>query len=293
MVGILDKIKSGETIISDGATGTYLQGKGLEPGGCPEALNITMPNVIKGMAEAYFNAGSDMVMTNSFGGNWFMLNKYGYGDKVYEFNKSAAAHARSVAPSGKYVMGSIGPTGEFVEPLGSVSRVKMQRAFHEQITGLKDGGVDGVCIETMTALEEAELAIHAAKAIAGLVVMATMTFDKGPRGYFTMMGVTPEQAASKLKIAGADIIGSNCGNGVLNMIDIAVQLRAVTDDPLLIHSNAGIPEIRKGQIVYPETPEWMAGKLGSLVEAGVNIVGGCCGTTPGHIKALKDLVVLR
>ena len=293
MVDILDKINNGETIISDGATGTYLQGKGLEPGGCPEALNITMPNVIKGMAEAYFNAGSDMVMTNSFGGNWFMLNKYGYGDQVYEFNKSAAAHARSVAPSGKYVMGSIGPTGEFVEPLGSVSRAQMERAFHEQITGLKDGGVDGVCIETMTALEEAELAINAAKSITGLVVMATMTFDKGPRGYFTMMGVTPEQAASKLKTAGADIIGSNCGNGIMNMIDIAVQLRAVTDKPLLIHSNAGIPEIRKGQIVYPEAPEWMAEKLVSLVEAGVNIVGGCCGTTPEHIKAFKDLVALR
>ena len=292
MVTILDKIKNGETIISDGATGTYLQGKGLEPGGCPEELNISMPNVIKGMAEAYFNAGSDMVMTNSFGGNWFMLDKYGYGDKVYEFNKSAAEHARSVAPSGKYVMGSVGPTGEFVEPLGLVSRKQMQSAFYEQITGLKDGGVDGVVIETMTSLEEAELAIHAAKAT-GLVAMATMTFDKGPRGYFTMMGVTPEQAASKLKNAGADIIGSNCGNGILNMIDIAAQLREVTDSHLLIHSNAGMPEIRKGQIVYPETPEWMSEKLLALVEAGVNIVGGCCGTTPAHIKAFKNLIAMR
>ncbi len=288
---MLERIQRGDFIISDGATGSYLQGHGLEPGGCPEAMNETSPETVRQMAREYFEAGADMVLTNSFGGSKFMLKKYGYDDdKVVLFNRLAAEHARSEATDGKYVVGSVGPTGEFLEPLGEVSEAEMYDAFALQITALADGGVDGVDIETMTAVEEASLAIRAAKENTDLTVISTMTFDKGPRGFFTMMGVTPEQAATELRAAGADVVGSNCGNGIEAMIEIARRIRAATDGPVLVHSNAGIPAIRKGQIVYPETPEFMAERFKTMVDEGINVVGGCCGTTPAHIKAFSDIV---
>lgn len=277
---------NGDQLISDGATGSYLQFHGLEPGGCPEEMNASRPEVIKQMAREYFQAGSDMVLTNSFGGSRFMLKKYGHIDKVHEFNLLAASNARSVAPQGGYVLGSIGPTGEFLEPLGDVSESEMLDGFAEQIEGLKEGGVDGVVVETMTAIEEAELAIRAAKEHPDMAVMATMTFDKGPRGFFTMMGITPEVATKKLTDAGADVVGCNCGNGIDVMTEIASIMRQTTDGYLLVHSNAGIPSIEKGRIVYPETPMYMAKRFKALSDLGINIYGGCCGTTPGHIEAI-------
>jgi 5-methyltetrahydrofolate--homocysteine methyltransferase len=289
-LSILERLKRGDRLISDGATGTYLQSHGLEPGGCPEELNVSRPDLVRGMAADYFEAGADMVLTNSFGGSRFMLKKYGHEEQVGELNRMAARHARSAAPPGRYVAGSVGPVGEFLEPLGEVSEAEMLDAFVEQITALAEGGADAVLIETMTALEEASLAIKAAKENTDLTVMATMTFDKGPRGYFTMMGVTPERAVGELRDAGADIVGANCGNGIEGMIELARKMRGATDGYLLVHSNAGIPFIRKGQIVYPETPGWMAGRFKSLADIGVNIFGGCCGTTPGHIRALLEAV---
>jgi len=290
---ILERLARGDVLISDGATGTYLQSAGLEPGGCPEELNATEPEVVRGMAARYFAAGSDMVLTNSFGGTMFMLKKYGHDGRIAEFNRLAAQHARSQAPPGRYVIGSVGPTGEFLEPLGEVKRSEMLDSFVEQITALEEGGADGVVIETMTALEEASLAIKVAKENTGLTVFATMTFDQGPRGYFTMMGVTPERAAKEMQDAGADVVGSNCGNGIEGMVEIGRQMRAATDAPILIHSNAGIPAIRKGQIVYPETPQFMAEHYATLVDFGINILGGCCGTTPAHVEALAESVRSR
>ena len=284
---ILERLSRGDILISDGATGTYLQDRGLEPGGCPEEFNASHPEIVRGMATAYFEAGSDMVLTNSFGGNRFMLKKYGYGDRLREFNRLASEHARSAAPLGGYVVGSVGPSGEFLEPLGEVTETEMFEAFVEQVTALEEGGADAVVVETMTALEEATLAIRAAKEHTGLTVMATMVFDKGPRGFFTMMGVTPARAATELSAAGADVVGSNCGNGIEGMVEVAKEMRQATDGYMLIHSNAGLPELRNGEVVYPEGPDWMAERFQALVEAGVNIVGGCCGTTPDHIRALS------
>ena len=283
---IVERLARGETLISDGGTGTYLQAHGLEPGGCPEEFNASRPDVIRGMAKAYFDAGSDLVLTNSFGGSRFMQKKYGYGDRVREFNRLAAEHARSQAPPGCHVVGSVGPTAEFLQPLGAVSENEMYDAFVEQITSLEEGGADAVLIETMTALEEAALAIRAAKENTGLIVIATMTFDKGPRGFFTMMGITPERAVVELREAGADIVGTNCGNGIELMIEIFRQMREATDGYLLVHSNAGIPEMKKGAIIYPETPQFMAERFKMLAGLGANIVGGCCGTGPEHIRAL-------
>ncbi len=287
---MIEGLDAGEFIISDGATGTWLQSHGLEPGGCPEELNITHPELIRQMAREYFDAGSDMVLTASFGGSRFMLEKYGYGGRVRELNRLAAEHARSQAPPNGLVAGSVGPTGEFIEPLGSVSEAEMLDAFAEQITALEEGGADAVVVETMFALDETRLAVRAAKENTSLAVIATMTFDKGPRGFFTMMGVTPEEAARELRDAGADVVGANCGNGIDNMLELARLIRAATDAPMLIHSNAGIPAIRQGQIVYPETPEFMAPRFKEMAEIGVNVLGGCCGTTPGHISAISAIL---
>ena len=285
---LLDRLRREGPLVSDGATGTFLQQHGLEPGGCPEEFNASHPEVVKEMARAYFEAGSDLVLTNSFGGSVFMQKKYGYEGRVFEFNKLAAQHARSQAPDGCYVMGSVGPTGEFLEPLGPVSESEMYEAFVQQIEALAEGGADGVVVETMTAIEEATLAIRAALENTDLLVIATMVFDKGPRGFFTMMGVTPERAARELREAGAHVVGTNCGNGIDNMVEVAKTMRQETDGYLLVHSNAGIPAMKAGQIIYPESPEYMAERFKQLADIGVDIIGGCCGTGPEHIRALAQ-----
>ena len=279
--------------MSDGATGTYLQAHGLEPGGCPEEFNLSHPEVVRGMAQAYFGAGSEMVLTNSFGANRFMLGKYGHGDKVSEVNRLAAEHARSQAPQGGFVIGSVGPTGEFLEPLGEVTEEEMLAAFVEQVTALEAGGADGVVIETMTAVEEARLAIRATREHTKLAVLSTMVFDKGPRGFFTMMGVTPERSVKELIEAGADVVGTNCGNGSDLMVELARDLRQTTDAPLLVHSNAGIPSMIRGEIVYPETPDYMAERFNELADLGINIIGGCCGTGPEHIRVFAESLRAR
>ncbi|MQF69778.1 methionine synthase [SAR202 cluster bacterium AD-804-J14_MRT_500m] len=285
---ILDLLVEGKVLISDGATGTYLQQHGLEPGGCPEELNASKPDTVKGMARAYFDVGSDMVLTNSFGGNKFMLQKYGHGNRVEELNRLAAQHARSQAPPGKFVVGSVGPTGEFLEPLGDVSKTEMLEAFGAQVVALEQGGADAIIIETMTAIEETTLAIKAAKEYTKLIVMSTMVFDLGPRGFFTMMGVTPEKAVNDSLEAGAAIAGANCGNGIDVMIKLSAEMRRATDGYLLVHSNAGIPIFKNGQIIYPENPRYMARRFKNLSDLGINIIGGCCGTTPTHIQAIKS-----
>jgi 5-methyltetrahydrofolate--homocysteine methyltransferase len=289
-LGILDRLAAGDTLIFDGATGTYLQNNGLEPGGSPELMNASSPETIQGMAKHYFDAGSDIVLTNTFGGNKFMLKRYGAEERLYELNRTAAELARAAAPEGKFVSGSIGPTGEFIEPLGTATEDELYETFSTMSKAFEDGGADAVMIETQLAIEEAAIAVRAAKETTNLVVMATMVFDKGPRGYFTMMGVTPEQAVEGLEEAGADIVGTNCGNGIERMVEIATRMRAATDKYLVVQSNAGLPVIRKGETCYLETPEFMAEHYRKLADLPINILGGCCGTTAEHIRALVQSV---
>ena len=292
MATILERLQAGETLISDGATGTYLQQRGLEAGGCPEEFNASHPDIVRGMARDYFDAGSDMVLTNSFGGSLFMQKKYGYGERVREFNRLAAEHAASQKPDDShYVLGSVGPTGEMMEPLpDGVSEPDMYDALAEQMSALEEGGADAILVETQMALEEAVVGIRAARESTNLPVFATMVFDLGPRGFFTMMGVTPERAVSELRAAGADVVGANCGNGIDRMVELAAQMRAVDDGLMLIHSNAGIPDMKDGQIIYNEGPEFMAERFARLADMGVNILGGCCGTGPDHIRALRAVI---
>ena len=289
---ILDRLASGEILISDGATGTYLQQHGLE---AEDARRSSMPatrtssRAWRGRTSAQ---GSDMVLTNSFGGSRFMQKKYGYEGRVQEFNRLAAEHAASQKPSdGHFVAGSVGPTGEMMEPLpDGVSESDMYDALAEQMTALAEGGADAILVETQMALEEATVGVRAAKESTGLPVFATMVFDLGPRGFFTMMGVTPERAVTELRDAGADVVGANCGNGIDRMVDLAAQMRAVDDGPMLVHSNAGIPDMKDGKIIYNEGPEYMAERFKRLVDMGINIIGGCCGTGPDHIRALRAAV---
>jgi len=289
-LAILDRLARGDTLISDGAIGTYLQGHGLEPGTCPEAMNVTHPEVVRQAAVEFFTGGSDFVLTNSFGGSGFRLGRHGYGDRVREFNRLAVEHARSAAPEGRHVVAAAGPTGEFLAPLGSVSEQEMYDAFAEQVTAFEEGGAHGVIFETMAALEEISFAIKAARENTGLMVMASMVFEKGPRGLYTMMGVTPEKGVEGMQAAGADVVGTNCGSGIDVMIEVAARFRKATDGHVIVQSNAGVPRVVDGETVFPETPEYMAERFKTLADMGVNIIGGCCGTTPDHIRALVRAV---
>jgi len=287
---IVEAVKSGRVLVSDGAWGTFLQQKGLKPGECPELWNVERPDDIRAIAQSYIDAGSDMVETNSFGGTCFKLEHYGLEGRVSEISEAAARLSREAAGD-LWVIASIGPTGKMLL-MGDVTEEELYNGFKEQAVALEKGGADAICIETMSALDEATLAVKAAKENTDCEVIVTFTFEQTVNGdYRTMMGVSPEQAAKEMLEAGADIIGTNCGNGIERMIDIVKALRAAAPDtPILVHANAGLPKSIDGVDVFPESPAEMAGKIPALIAAGANIVGGCCGTTPEHIKAMKEVV---
>ena len=290
MLDVIQRLKNGEHLVSDGAFGTMLYAKGLEQGKCPEEWNISHPDVVRSIAAEYIQAGSDMVLTNTFQCSRFVLAHHGYEDRVAEFAKAGASLAKEAAGDNHIVAASIGPTGKFVAPLGDISEEEMRDAFSEQFSAVEEGGADAICIETMTDLQEAVIAVRTAKDVSGLPVFCTMTFDRTSRGYFTVMGVSIEQAAKGLCDAGADVIGSNCGNGIEQMIEIIRDMRQYTDIPILCHSNAGLPEVVDGEAKYLQTPEIMSGMIKQLKEAGANIIGGCCGTTPLHISAMAPII---
>lgn len=292
---VLDALREKRLLLSDGAWGTMLQAQGLQPGECPELWNLEHPERVRKVAEAYVAAGSEMILANTFGGSRFKLKKFGLEKKAAEINRAGAALSLEAAAGRAVVAASIGATGEFLEPYGDVEDEEMADAFREQIRALVAGGVRAVCIETMTAVEEAALAVRAAKEVdSGLDVICTMTFDPCPDCFRTMMGVDCRRAAEELSRAGADILGTNCGNGMEQMTRAIGEYRAVTDKPLLAHVNAGVPELLEGRTVFRETPEAMAAGVAELVRAGAVIIGGCCGTTPAHIAAMgKELRRLR
>ena len=284
---LMERLAAGRVLISDGATWTYLQQRGLDSWQCAEEFNVTNGDVVRGMAAAYYDAGAEMALTNTFGGNRFSLDKYGLGDRVADFNREAALLARSQAGPGRYVVGSVGPLGEFPLPLGRVHPDEMRAAYVEQVRALAEAGVDAVLFETLRVMQEAEIAIEAAKEHTGLPVMASMVFDRTSDGFATIMGVSPAECMERLQRAGADVVGANCGNGIEDMVAVAREIRAASSAYTVIHSNAGIPSIKDADIEYPETPEYMAPHFAELARMGVSIVGGCCGTGPEHIRALS------
>lgn len=291
MKGLLERVRAGEILVADGAIGTMLMARGLARGQPPESFNLSRADVLEEIAAEYLKAGADIIQTNTFGGSRLKLKQHSLEDKVVEINQSAVIAVRKAVTNRAYVSGSCGPTGPFLRPYGDIEPEVMTDVFREQIRALVDAGVDVICIETMIDLHEAVCAVTAARQISRTVpVMATMTFDQTPRGFYTIMGVSISDAVKGLEAAGADIIGSNCGNGIDKMVLIAREFKEHTKLPVIIQSNAGLPELRGTEVIYPEPPDFMAEKALELVELGVSVIGGCCGTTPEHIRALRRMI---
>jgi 5-methyltetrahydrofolate--homocysteine methyltransferase len=285
-------LKTGRILVSDGAWGTFLYNKGLRAGDCPDEWSLSHPDAVREIADSYINAGADMIETNSFGANCYKLAHYGLQERCAEVNRAAAQLSRQAAGNARHVIASVGPTGKMLL-MGDVTEQELYDCFSEQVTALAQGGADAICIETMSDADEAVAAIRAAKEQTKLEVIATFTFERtGERQYHTMMGLTPQDAAARALEADADIIGANCGNGIERMTEITEQLReAFPQAFILIHANAGLPVLRDdGTTVFPDTPAIMAAHVPQLIAAGANIIGGCCGTTPEHIKAIKKQI---
>lgn len=291
MKGILERIKAGEVLVADGAMGTMLFERGINISWCPERVNLSQKEIIEEIARLYFEAGAEIIQTNTFGASPLKLATYSLDDRTEEIIRNGVDAVRKVVRDRAYVSGSCGPSGKVLKPYGESDPQDVYSSFERQMKAFAEAGVDVICVETMTDLTEATLAVKAARSAApSIPVMATMTFDPTPRGFYTIMGVDIRTAAAELEKAGADIIGSNCGNGVEKMVEIAQGFKMCTTLPLIIQSNAGLPEMIDGRPVYRETPAFMAEKAADLVNSGVSIVGGCCGTTPKHIKAIRRVV---
>ena len=291
MKDLLTRLRAGDVLVGDGAWGTLLMARGVRPGEAPESLNLTRPRVIEEIALLYLEAGADLITTNTFGGSPARLRQFGLDGETEAVNRAAVEAVRRAARGRAYVSASVGPSGHLLKPYGDADPADIGAGYERQIRALVEAGADLVCIETMTDLAEAALAVRAARTVApDLPVMATMTFETTRRGFFTVMGVSVAQAIRGLSEAGADILGSNCGNGSAAMVAIAGDFKALTGRPIAIQPNAGLPEPQDGSLVYPETPEFMAEQARGLLAAGVAIIGGCCGTTPAHTRALRALV---
>jgi 5-methyltetrahydrofolate--homocysteine methyltransferase len=271
-------------VIADGAWGTELQGKELSPGECPDGWNLSHPAQVAAVAQMYRAAGSAVILTNTFRSNRVSLAGFGLADRVKEINVAGARLSKRAG--GARVFGSMGPTGKLVAA-AEITHEEVFEAFQEQAWALAEGGVDALLIETMSDREEAVIAVRAAKTT-GLPVILSFAFDSGKNKDRTMTGVSPEQAVKTAVEAGADAVGANCGAGIEQFPGVCGRMRAVTELPLWMKANAGLPEMDGGRIVYRTSPAAFAGMVPQLIEAGAHFVGGCCGTGPEFIRAIRS-----
>ncbi len=282
----IEKLTSAGPVVTDGAWGTQLQQRGLPIGACPDAWNLTQPAKVEEVARAYVDAGSQIILTNTFGANRFILARHHLADQAAEINRAGVEISLRAAEGRAAVFASVGPTG-VVLMMGEVSEDQLKAAFAEQMQAIAQAGAAGIVVETMSDPAEAAVAVAAAHET-GLPVVACMTFDSGAKKDRTMMGTTPEQAAERLTAAGADVIGSNCGQGIAGIVDVCRRLRAATDRPIWIKANAGLPENIDGKTIYRQTPSEFASFVPQLIEAGASFLGGCCGTSPDFIRAVAE-----
>jgi 5-methyltetrahydrofolate--homocysteine methyltransferase len=293
-VTLLEAVRA-RVLLGDGAMGTQLQQAGLPPGGCGEAWNLDASEKILAIQRAYVEAGSDCLITNTFGASRIMLDRHGEGARTRDINRAAVAIARR-AFGGRpgFVLGDIGPFGGLMEPYGDIAVADVERAFGEQAEALVAGGADAIIIETQTSLDELGVAIAAAKAAGAPCVIGSVAFDRMREGeeVRTMMGTSPEQAVEFMAEAGCDILGLNCGTGIdMRMAASVARLyRSISGLPIMAQPNAGTPVLENLKVVYKETPDEMAAGVSALLEAGVRIVGGCCGSTPAHIRRFREVL---
>jgi 5-methyltetrahydrofolate--homocysteine methyltransferase len=271
--------------VADGAWGSELFNLGLKTRECPETWNQDFPGKVKKVAISYIEAGAEIILTNTFGGNVFKLKKYGLENKAFEINKRGVEISKE-AGGNVLVFASMGPSGEFLEPAGDVTEKDMISCFRNQAAAFAAGKPDGIVIETMSDINEIKCALKGIREITGVPVAVSITYTKNPGGFFTITGITPAKAVKELEKEEISAIGSNCGSGIKDFIEITKILKQLTGIPLWMKPNAGIPHLEHGKTVYPDGPEEMAGSVNALIQAGVSVIGGCCGTTPAHIARI-------
>ena len=288
MQNIIERLNE-NVLICDGAMGTMLIQKGMPQGECPDLWGIKKHKILLEIHKEYITAGADMITTNTFGSNWLKLKKYRQQKKVKHINRSAVDIAKEAAGDKVYVLGDIGPTGEYIKPVGDIDVKEMVDVFIEQAKVLEESGVDVIILETFSDMEELKNAILAVKENTALPVIASMTFQRLPeKGFRTTSGITIPQLVSECLLAGADVIGSNCTLTGIDMIDVVAEIRALGTAFIIAQPNAGMPRLEKNKTVYDESPEDFGGHIKSIVEKGANIVGGCCGTTPSYIRKIRE-----
>lgn len=291
-VSLAERLQNGNILLLDGGMGTMLQSKGLTSSDCPEEWNVSHASVVLDIHRAYRDAGSMAIITNTFGGSPFKLGKYGFGDRTEEFNSAAARIAREAAGDDGFVLGDIGPTGEILEPYGEADSETLMAGFRRQVCGLLDGGVHGFIIETIMDFEELRVAVEAISAESDLPILCSMTFSVVPDGFRTMWGMDVETAAQSMAGLPVSAVGANCGLAPEQYAYLVAEMKAATDMPIIAEPNAGMPRLEGDQTVFDQTPEIFAESVKTVYEAGATILGGCCGTTPDHITAMRKILGL-
>lgn len=291
MAGTILDLAKERTVLLDGGMGTELIRSGFTQEDCPESWNVQKPEIVKKIHMSYFDAGSDVVLTNSFGGNRIKLASHGLGDKCHELNLAAARLAAEIKPKGKFVAGSMGPTGKFLKPHGEFTEEEFESAYAVQAKALADGGVDFILIETQYDLKEALCALRGARRSSHLPIFVTMTFNRNPRGYFTIMGDSVLQCLEELEAQDVPAVGTNCTLDSSDMVDLIKIMRGATPLPLIAQANAGQPSISsEGEVTYSQDVEDYVRFIPQMTKNGARIIGGCCGTNPDYIKRMAELI---
>jgi methionine synthase I (cobalamin-dependent) len=287
---IMQKVKQ-DGLVLDGGMGSMLISRGLKGGECAEQWNLDHPEVIQDIHQAYFDAGADVATANTFGASSFKMEKAGLGERVDAINTEGVNHARAAAGPGQVVAGDLGPVGEMFSPMGSMTVARAREIYVNQVGVIETAGVDLFLIETMFDLNEAVVALEAVQAVCAKPVFCSLTFNQTPRGFFTLMGNPVEASMQRLRDAGAAAVGANCSLGSDGMIALARQIRESVDIPVIIQPNAGMPQTGPdGTVSYPEDETVFAGNIKQIKALGIDIVGGCCGTTPSFIRQIKEIV---